>query len=108
MCKLLMRGKNLKSFEHYLNANKKIINTICLSIDLTTDNRIEYDDLYQEAVLKLFENYVGEKPLNINFTRKCIRNHLINYVKKNIKDKLVNYDIDDFLYSSGDEEQYEE
>lgn len=95
----------MKSFEHYLNANKNTISTICSSIDLTTDYRIEYKDLYQEAILKLFENYIGDKPLNINFTRKCIRNHLIDYVKKNIKEKIVNYNIDNLSYSSGDSDE---
>lgn len=56
---------------------------MCLDYDKTTDYRIEYEDLFQEASLKLFEIYKNNRPLDINFSLKIVRDHLINYIKKN-------------------------
>ena len=56
---------------------------MCLEFDKITDYRIEYEDLFQEASLKLFEIYKNNKPLDINFSLKIVRDNLINYIKKN-------------------------
>lgn len=91
----------MKSFEHYFNTHKRYIQIVCTSLNTLTDYKIEYEDLYQEATLKLIEMYKNKEPLDINFTRKVTRDHLINYIRKNIKGagKLINLDIDNFLYA---------
>jgi DNA-directed RNA polymerase specialized sigma24 family protein len=88
-----------KNFKDYLNVHKRNIQIICSSIDSTTDYKIEYEDLYQEAILKLLDNYMNGKPTDVNFTKRSIKNHLINYVKKNIKGKRANIDLDNYLYA---------
>ena len=82
-------GGILKSFEHYLNARKKQVAKMCLGFDRITDYRIEYDDLFQEASLKLFEIYKNNRPLDINFSLKIIRDHLIDYIRKNNRDRAI-------------------
>ena len=89
----------LKSFEHYFNTHKRNIQIICTSLNSTTNHRITYRDLYQEAVLKLLQNYKQGKPLDINYTKTCIKNHLVDYIRKNTKDSLVGLDIDNLLYA---------
>jgi DNA-directed RNA polymerase specialized sigma24 family protein len=92
----------LISFEHYFNANKKNIQLICSSICTRTDHRIEYEDLYQEAILKLLQNYKDNKPLDINYTLRSIINHLKDYLKKNLKGKKgkpISIEMVNYLYS---------
>ena len=83
------RGELLLSFNDYFNTLKKQIVKICLEFNKSTDYRIEYDDLFQEASLKLFEIYKERKPLDVNYSLKAVKNHLINYIKKNSKDKEI-------------------
>ena len=104
--KAIDKGNKL-SFEHYLNAHKNNIRIICLGIEARTDYRVEYDDLYQEAVLKLFILYENNKPLNVNLTKQCIRNCLIDYKRRVLKGKISDFDISNLLYSSN-EREYEE
>jgi len=71
------------NFNDYFNTLKKQMAKICLGFNRITNYRIEYEDLFQEASLKLFEIYKDKKPLDINFSLKIVRDHLINYIKKN-------------------------
>jgi DNA-directed RNA polymerase specialized sigma24 family protein len=92
----------IRNFEHYFNANKKNIQLICSAICTRTDHRIEYEDLYQESILKLLQNYKGNKPLDINYTLKSITNHLKDYLKKNLKGKKgrpISIEMVNYLYS---------
>ena len=77
------KGEILISFDDFFNMRKKQISKMCLEFDKITDYRIEYEDLFQEASLKLFEIYKNNKPLDINFSLKIVRDNLINYIKKN-------------------------
>ena len=69
------------SFNDYFNTLKKQISKICLEFDISTNYRVEYDDLFQEASLKLFQIYKNKKPLDINYSLKAIKNHLLDYIK---------------------------
>lgn len=71
------------SFDDFFNMRKNQIAKMCIGFNDTTNNHIEYEDLFQEASLKLFELYQNKKPLDVNFTLRTVRNHLIDYVKKN-------------------------
>ena len=71
----------MQSFDDLFNARKKQITKICLELDKKTNYRIEHDDLFQEASLKLFQIYKNKKPLDINYSLRAIRNHLLNYIK---------------------------
>jgi len=71
------------SFDDFFNMRKNQIAKMCIGFNNVTNSHIEYEDLFQEASLKLFEIYEGDKPLDVNFTLKIVRDHLINYVKKN-------------------------
>jgi len=78
----------LQSFNDFFNARKKQISEICQQLDKTTNYRIEYDDLFQEASLKLFHIYKNNKPLDINYSLRAVRNHLLNYIKLCQKDVI--------------------
>ncbi len=94
----------LESFEHYLNAHKKSIQIICSGYEAQTTYRIEYEDLYQEAMLKLFELYTNGKPLDINYSLKAIKHRIIDYIRKNSKDSMLLYGVDNLLYSQNERE----
>ncbi len=79
----------MQSFNDFFNARKKQIAKICLEFDKITNHRIEYDDLFQEASLKLFEIYKDKKSLDINYSLRTVKNHLINYIKKNSKEEEI-------------------
>jgi len=85
---LLIEGKILLSFNDYFNTLKKQIAKICQGLDKTTNFRIEYDDLFQEASLKLFQIYKDKRPLDINYSLRAVRNHLLNYIKLCQKDLI--------------------
>jgi DNA-directed RNA polymerase specialized sigma24 family protein len=70
-----------------LNVYDKPIKTICQRFAQAHKNyKIEYDDLYQEAYLKLIQLDLT-KPKH--FILKSVVNHLINYCKKWHKDPLT-------------------
>ena len=53
--------------------------------------KLEYDDLYQIATIKLWQ--ISNIPnLNRNFILRCINNAIIDYVKKWCKDPVSNAD----------------
>ena len=78
----------MQSFNDFFNARKKQISEICLELDKKTNYRIEYEDLFQEASLKLFQIYKNKRPLDINYSLRAIRNHLLDYIKLCKKDAL--------------------
>lgn len=85
------RHKEDLSFDDFLNAYKKIIQGLCEYYcykDKT--NKVEYDDLYQEACLKLFEVYKDIDSYNTNFIKAIIKNHIINYIQKWTKGNVIN------------------
>ena len=82
----------MQSFNDFFNARKKQISEICRELDKKTNYRIEYDDLFQEASLKLFELYKNKKPLDVNYSLRAIRNHLLNYIKLCQKDAIYDSD----------------
>ena len=98
------KGNKFKTFNDYLNTLKNNIQIICFGIDARTDNRIEYDDLFQEAVLKLLQIYKNNEPLDVNFSKKRIRDYLIDYVRKTTKGNIVDFDINNLLYSCNERE----
>ncbi len=77
-------GKQFSNFNSYFNTLRKQIKKICIKYYRSTNNRIEYDDLFQEASLKLFEIYKEGKPLDINYSLEAVKNCLVNYMLKNI------------------------
>ena len=78
----------MDSFNDYFNIEKKQIAKLCLWFTNHTSYRIEYDDLFSEASLKLFELYrAGNTDKNFTFT--SIKNHLINYIKANSVTKEI-------------------
>jgi len=82
----------LQSFDDLFNARKKQITKICLELDKKTNYRIEYDDLFQEASLKLFQMYKNKKPLDVNYSLRAIRNHLLDYIKLCQRDAIYDSD----------------
>jgi DNA-directed RNA polymerase specialized sigma24 family protein len=70
-----------KDFNDYFNTLKVKVAEICRDLDKKTDYNIEYDDLFQEASLKLFKIYTENRPLNINYSLKAVRNSLIDYIR---------------------------
>ena len=79
-------------FNDYFNTLKKRISKICSELDKKTNYKIEYDDLFQEASLKLFELYKNKRPLDINYSLKAIKNHLLDYIKLCKKDAIYDSD----------------
>ena len=82
----------MQSFDDLFNARKKQITKICLELDKKTNYRIEYDDLFQEASLKLFQMYKNKKPLDVNYSLRAIRNHLLDYIKLCQRDAIYDSD----------------
>ena len=78
----------MQNFNDYFNTLKKQISETCSELDKKTNYRIEYEDLFQEASLKLFQIYKNKKPLDINYSLKAIKNHLLDYIKLCKKDIL--------------------
>jgi len=87
----------LKTFGDYFNTVKRDIQIICSSINATSDYRTEYQDLYQEATLKLLEIYKNGKPLDVNYVGKSIKNHLLKYAIKNSRD-AIGFNLNNLLY----------
>lgn len=72
----------MKSFDDYFNIEKVAISKLCLWFSKRSCYRIEYEDLFSEASLKLFELYQQGKT-DKNYTQVSIKNHLSKYVSKN-------------------------
>jgi hypothetical protein len=96
--KVTMIDMGLKSLDHYLNTHKKYIQIICTSIHNVTDYRIEYEDLYQEALLELVRIYKNKEPLDVNFTRIRIKRYLLNNMLKHTKGRITKQDIDNLFH----------
>ena len=91
----------IKSFTHYLNTHRKNISEIISVLMETANNRIEKKDLHHEAVYKLLASYRGRKPLDLNYTKASIRNHLKDYIKKNGRaNNMTDYIMDNYLNSN--------
>jgi len=86
-------GKKFKSFNDYYNTLKKQIGTICLSIEIQTDNNIEYEDLFQEAASKLFELYKNKKSTDVRYSLISVKNHLDNFVRET-KERIKKSELD--------------
>lgn len=85
------------SFEDYFNTLKKRVSKICLGY--SNGQRIEYDDLFNEASLKLLYNYKNGTEFGINYSLEIIQNHLINYIRSKRKDREISVgDFDKFFY----------
>ena len=80
------------SFNDYFNTLKKQISRVCSELDKKTNYRIEYDDLFQEASLKLFQMYKNKKPLDVNYSLRAVKNHLLNYIKLCQRDIIYDSD----------------
>jgi len=83
--------ENLDFLDWY-NIFKRNITDICLKYYYQTNNRIEYQDLFQEASIILFKLYRekklsirkrGQKSKGRNFILKIIRDGLVDYIRKN-------------------------
>jgi hypothetical protein len=72
----------VNSFDDYFNIEKTAISKLCMWFNKHSCYRIEYEDLFSEASLKLFELYQRGKT-DKNYTLTSIKNHLARYVSKN-------------------------
>ena len=79
-----MRGQkvDMKSFNDYFNIEKATISKLCLWFNKRSCYRIEYEDLFSEASLKLFQLYQQGKT-DKNYIMVSIKNHLSKYVAQN-------------------------
>jgi len=69
-----------------INVYDKKIKTICSRFaNQHKQNKIEYDDLYQEAYIKLLQLDTNKPE---EYILRCIVNHLINYIHKWNNDPL--------------------
>ncbi len=77
------------NYEDYLNIYKKEIFNICkLECKNHSKSKIEYEDLYQEATIKLFDIFSKDKAMFKSYTLKSIRNHIRDLYRKENKDLL--------------------
>jgi DNA-directed RNA polymerase specialized sigma24 family protein len=92
--------KKFKTFDDYLNTLRKQVRVICFSYVAQTTHRIEYGDLYQEAIIRLFELYSSDLPLDVNYSLKAVKHRLVNYIKKNSRDAMLLRDISNLAYGN--------
>ena len=79
----------MKKYEDYLNIYKKDISDICkLECKNHSKSKIEYEDLFQEATIKLFEIFQSNKAMFKSYTLKSITNRIKNLYRKENKDLL--------------------
>jgi len=71
---------------------------------LKKEQFIEYEDLYQEAIIRLFELYSGDKPIDVNYSLKAVKHRIIDYIRKNSKDAMLLCDVGNLLYSQSERE----
>jgi DNA-directed RNA polymerase specialized sigma24 family protein len=78
-----------KSYEDYLNIYRKDIASICvLACKNHGNSKIEYEDLYQEATIKLFDIFQKGKAVFKSYTLKSIKNHIKKIYRKDRQDLL--------------------
>lgn len=76
-------------YDDYLNIYKKDISNICvLACKNHSDSKVEYEDLYQEATIKLFDIFQKDKAMFKSYTLKSIDNHISNLYRKDRQDLL--------------------
>lgn len=77
------------NYQDYLNIYKKDISDICkLECKNHSKSKIEYEDLYQEATIKLFDIFQKDKAMFKSYTLKSIKNHIKNLYRSEGKDLL--------------------
>jgi hypothetical protein len=79
----------MQSFDDYYNSLKKQICQLCANIDEKTNHRIEYEDLFMEAALKLLQIYRSGKPTDVNYSIRAVKNCLLDYVHKNSNEDVI-------------------
>jgi DNA-directed RNA polymerase specialized sigma24 family protein len=84
-----VRDKMDRSYEDYLNIYRKDIASICvLACKNHSDSKMEYEDLYQEATIKLFDIFQKGKAVFKSYTLKSIKNHVRDLFRKDRQDLL--------------------
>jgi len=89
------------TFLDYFYTLKSSIANICKDLNKKTNHRIEYNDLFQEASLKLLLNYREGNQFGIHYSMKIVHNHLIDYIRKNSKINVVSYSADEEKFYRG-------
>lgn len=89
------------TFLDYFYTLKSSIALICKQLNRKTNHRIEYDDLFQEASLKLLLNYREGKQFGIHYSLEIVHNHLIDYIRKNSKKNVVSYSANEEKFYNG-------
>jgi len=94
--------KKESTFEEFLESHKRTIEYLCRKYSIKDNTkRIEYDDLYQEACIKLFEIYKSDNDICKRYIKVSIKNCLIDYIRKNNRLKEVSIGLintDDFNF----------
>ena len=74
-------------YEDYLNIYKKDISKICvLACKNHSHSKIEYEDLYQEATIKLLYIFRKNKAMFKSYTLESIENHIKDIFRKEKQD----------------------
>ena len=77
------------TYNDYLKEYESTINEVCnYYCNRDNSNRIEFDDLYQEASLKLLEIYKDIEIGKVKLIKKIIKNHLVDYIRNWTKDSI--------------------
>lgn len=86
------------SIEELIKQYRYDINKIIKSyLDKYPNSKLEYDNLYQEATIKLWQLSLKHN-LNSNFVLRCINNAIKDYIRYWNKDMASNADSYEELY----------